>query len=100
MSFLIWNRELRLLIQRFLWGNICNGFIRLYRFFLLLWVTESTVMDIAMETGYCNGDYLSAQFKKKTGMTPSEYRKQHVQFREQFIAGGCGVLQHGAYSQA
>lgn len=52
--------------------------IRLRHVQMLLTRSDKSVMDIAMETGYCNGDYLSAQFKKKTGMTPSEYRKQHV----------------------
>ena len=33
-------------------------------------------MDIAHDTGYCHGEDLSAQFKRKTGMTPSQYRKQ------------------------
>lgn len=43
---------------------------------LLLSNTSLSIMEIAQETGYCHGDYLSAQFKKKTGMTPSQYRKQ------------------------
>ncbi len=38
------------------------------------------VQMLLAETGYCNGDYLSAQFKKKTGMTPSEYRRQHLTY--------------------
>ncbi|MBQ8597545.1 MAG: helix-turn-helix transcriptional regulator [Lachnospiraceae bacterium] len=43
---------------------------------ILLSTTNMSVMDIAQETGYCHGEYLSAQFKKKTGITPSMYRKQ------------------------
>lgn len=43
---------------------------------LLLSTTNMSVMDIAMETGYCHSEYLSAQFKKKVGVTPSAYRKQ------------------------
>ena len=43
---------------------------------LLLSTTNLSIMEIAHETGYCHGEYLSAQFKKKTSMTPSEYRKQ------------------------
>lgn len=54
--------------------------IRLRHVQILLAESDKSVMDIAMETGYCNGDYLSAQFKKKTGMTPSEYRKQHLTY--------------------
>ncbi|MBE5878253.1 MAG: AraC family transcriptional regulator [Lachnospiraceae bacterium] len=42
---------------------------------ILLSTTNMSIMDIAHETGYCHGEYLSAQFKKKTGMTPSQYRK-------------------------
>ena len=43
---------------------------------LLLSTTNMSVMDIAQETGYCHGEYLSAQFKKKIGITPSMYRKK------------------------
>ncbi len=43
---------------------------------ILLATTDMSIMDIAHETGYCHGEYLSAQFKKKTGLTPSQYRKQ------------------------
>ena len=43
---------------------------------LLLSTTDMSIMDIAMETGYCHSEYLSAQFKKKVGVTPSTYRKQ------------------------
>ncbi len=43
---------------------------------ILLSTTNKSVMDIAHETGYCHGEYLSAQFKKKTGLTPSQYRRQ------------------------
>lgn len=42
----------------------------------LLTGTNMSIMEIAHETGYCHGDYLSAQFKKKVGMTPSQFRKQ------------------------
>lgn len=42
---------------------------------VLLAQTNKSIMDIALETGYCNGDYLSTQFKKSTGLTPSKFRK-------------------------
>lgn len=45
---------------------------------ILLSTTNMSIMDIAHETGYCHGEYLSAQFKKKTGMTPSQYRKHCI----------------------
>lgn len=41
----------------------------------LLAGTEKSIMEIAQETGYCHGNYLCDQFKKKTGMTPSEFRR-------------------------
>lgn len=43
---------------------------------VLLSTTNLSIMDIAHETGYCHGEYLSSQFKKLVGMAPSEYRKQ------------------------
>lgn len=49
--------------------------IRIRHVEILLTQTSKTIMEIAMETGYCNGDYLSAQFKKLTGMSPTAFRK-------------------------
>ena len=49
---------------------------------ILLSTTNLSIMEIAHETGYCHGEYLSAQFKKKTGMTPSQYRKQCIAKRD------------------
>lgn len=43
---------------------------------LLLSTTDMSIMDIALETGYCHSEYLSAQFKNKVGITPRMYRKQ------------------------
>lgn len=45
---------------------------------ILLSTTDLSILEIAQETGYCHGEYLSAQFKKKMGMTPSQYRKQCI----------------------
>lgn len=44
---------------------------------ILLTRTKKTIMEIAEETGYCHGNYLNSQFKKKVGMTPGQYRKQN-----------------------
>ncbi len=44
---------------------------------ILLTGTKKTIMEIAEETGYCHGNYLNSQFKKKVGMTPGQYRRQH-----------------------
>lgn len=45
----------------------------------LLTQTSKTVSEIAIETGFCNGDYLSARFRRHVGMTPSAYRKANRQ---------------------
>lgn len=42
---------------------------------ILLTQTDRTLMEIAEETGYCHGNYLSEQFKKEVGMTPGRFRK-------------------------
>lgn len=44
----------------------------------LLSQTKLSVMEIAQETGYCHGNYLSEQFKKEMGMTPGQFRKYAV----------------------
>lgn len=46
---------------------------------VLLAQTDKTVMEIAQETGFCHGNYLIGQFKKKTGMTPGQFRKNSRQ---------------------
>lgn len=45
---------------------------------VLLATTNLSIMEIAHKTGYCHGEYLSAQFKKKTGITPSQYRRHCI----------------------
>ncbi|KGX90610.1 helix-turn-helix domain-containing protein [Pontibacillus marinus] len=39
--------------------------------------TDKTMEDIAESIGYQNGFYFSRIFKKKVGVTPSEFRKKH-----------------------
>lgn len=39
--------------------------------------TDKTMEDIAESVGYQNGFYFSRIFKKKVGITPSEFRKRH-----------------------
>lgn len=46
---------------------------------ILLTSTDKSIMEIAQETGYCHGNYLNEQFKKRTGMTPGAYRKMKSQ---------------------
>ena len=57
------------------YSNYLNN-IQIRQVQILLSTTKLSIMEIAHETGYCHGEYLSAQFKRRTGMTPSQYRKQ------------------------
>ncbi|MFT4203151.1 MAG: AraC family transcriptional regulator [Chitinophagaceae bacterium] len=43
----------------------------------LLSYGEMTLTQIADLMGYANVAYLSAQFKKQTGISPSQYKKEH-----------------------
>lgn len=52
--------------------------IKLRHVTTLLIQTDKSIMEIAQETGYCHGNYLCEKFRKKMGMTPSEYRRQHL----------------------
>ncbi len=51
------------------------GNVRIEHVKKMLIQTNKSIMEIALETGYCNGDYLSSKFKSKVGMTPSEFRR-------------------------
>lgn len=42
---------------------------------------EFTISEIAFKTGYSSTAHLSAQFKKITGVAPTEYRKKHFKKR-------------------
>ena len=59
------------------YSNYLNN-IQIRQVQILLSTTKLSIMEIAHETGYCHGEYLSAQFKRKTGMTPSQYRKHCI----------------------
>ena len=43
----------------------------------LLFYNELTLSEIAHQLGYSSVAHLSAQFKKETGMTPSQFKKQN-----------------------
>lgn len=49
--------------------------IRLERAERLLKETNMRVGEISGEIGFCNQNYFSTNFKKKTGMSPNEFRK-------------------------
>ncbi len=51
-------------------------YARLERAKRLLAETSMPLADVAAKAGYGYGSYLSQAFKKATGMTPTEYRKQ------------------------
>lgn len=53
---------------------LCN--VKLHHASILLVQTDKSVMEIAQETGFCHGNYLNELFKKKTGMTPGQFRKR------------------------
>lgn len=52
--------------------------VRIHHAKILLSQTKKTITEIALETGFCSGDYFCTQFKTKTGMTPSAFRKHSV----------------------
>ncbi len=47
----------------------------------LLEYDEMNISEIANDLGYSSAAYLSTQFKKSTGLTPSEYRTMHIKSR-------------------
>ena len=47
----------------------------------LLEYDEMNISEIANDLGYSSAAYLSTQFKKSTGFTPSEYRTRHLRSR-------------------
>lgn len=47
----------------------------------LLEYDEMNISEIANDLGYSSAAYLSTQFKKSTGLTPSEYKSLHVKSR-------------------
>lgn len=58
-------------------GMSCLDYIqalRLNKAKELLWETDKTITEIAMETGYGTPQYFSRLFRQEIGMTPSEYR--------------------------
>lgn len=54
----------------------------------LLMQSNKSIMEIAQETGYCHGNHLCEQFRRKMGMTPSEYRKR----QPDFLRAGIGSI--------
>ena len=42
----------------------------------LLHETKKTVVDVALDVGYTNPSHFAKLFRRETGLTPSEYRRQ------------------------
>lgn len=47
----------------------------------LLEYDELNISEIALDLGYSSAAYLSTQFKRSTGFTPSQYKFQHLKAR-------------------
>ena len=61
-------------------GMSCNEYInniRMERAEILVKSTTKNFIEIADETGFANSRYFSTSFKQHTGMTPTQYRKEH-----------------------
>jgi AraC-like DNA-binding protein len=54
--------------------------IRISRARVLLEQTDLSVTEIALQTGFANVFYFSKMFSKRTGQTPSAYRKRFLDF--------------------
>lgn len=55
--------------------------IKIERIKELLGYEEKNISEIALDLGYGSAAYLSTQFKKATGLTPSQYKLQHSEGR-------------------
>ena len=58
--------------------NVYLNNIRIRNVQIFLSNTDLSVSEIADKCGYCHIDYLSAQFKKITGMSPLQYRQRSL----------------------
>ena len=52
--------------------------IRISEAIKLLKVPDISLTDIALDTGFYSSQHFSTTFKKLTGYTPSEFRKNHL----------------------
>ena len=62
-------------------GESLSGYIlamRLKKAKELLVISQDSVRDVAIKNGFPNISYFSNQFKRMTGSTPLEYRKDHM----------------------
>ncbi|HJA94246.1 MAG TPA: response regulator [Candidatus Eisenbergiella merdipullorum] len=62
-------------------GNTINSYINTFRVDKaksLLKSKESKLYEVSLNVGYKNPDYFTIQFKKRVGMTPSEFREKYI----------------------
>ena len=63
-------------------GTSFTSYLNEYRLTMvsrLLISSESSILDIAAESGFDNLSYFNRMFKRRFGMTPREYRKKFTE---------------------
>jgi AraC-like DNA-binding protein len=66
---------------------------RIERAQLLLLTTEKSILEISIETGFCDQSYFGTVFSRLVGVTPASYRRR---FRSDVLAGQNRLrLRHG-----
>ncbi len=68
--------------------------LRIERVKELLDYQELNISQIADKLGYSSGHYLSAQFRKVTGRSISDYRKNADTVGRNYLSESCSQLQH------
>lgn len=79
MSRTLLERRFRRLLGRSPYEEVLR--VKLQRAKQLLARTDLTIAEIAERAGFGNAEYLSASFRKRTGMSPREYRRRERQPR-------------------
>ncbi len=67
-------------------GNTIEHFIilqRIERIKELLLYNELTISEMAHQLGYSSSQFLSTQFKQHTGLTPSQFKRNHRGLRKE-----------------
>ena len=66
---------------------------RLTRAAELLMITDLSVESVARSCGYQDAMVFSKNFKKKTGLSPSAYRKENLAKQQEALRGKIGNLE-------
>lgn len=86
-NFGIKRRYLTSIFQRYI-GSSPIEYLTTYRIHKaqeLLLLTDKQIIEIANSVGYVDNLYFSRVFKKKTGMSPTEYRKYRSHFTKEKV---------------